>query len=898
MDDDSHHAADAWMWVGKLSPPQLQLNSVERDLLLQRLDRHHHVTLDLIVSPPGFGKTTLLAQWRTQLLHHQQPVAWISLDETDHDHNRFMALVVMALEDAGVELGPLAKLAREMALDRILERTLAGILQGLAKGGRRITLMLDDYHRASSPAVDRFVLTLLERGSAWLRLVVATRQRPTWPLGTMKARGVLHEVHAGDLILSLKEATSVLGDGVDEAEASVVHSRTEGWAVAIQLARLWFAEGSGSSHGLPAFSGQINEVADYLTEQVIANLPDDCQDFLVETSLLERFNASLADAARGRSDSDSLLPRVAALEALLVPLDAERSWFRYHLMLADFLRPRLSAERAREIHRAAACWLADHQDWSSAVAHAIQADDVDLAANLLHRAGGWKLVVNRGIPYTQALLHHFDDLSKRTHPELLMIQAYLHSKLGDRSLALEYLRLGQIIVHSSAPHLAQDLVVIEALVHIYFDQLDYCAQWPASEEATNERLPNDPLGQATVLCVGAVAAIALGRPDDAMTAVRAAHTRMRLVQSRLGENYCLLHESQVLAITGQLAVSRAKTDEALALAEANFGTDSALKALVNPFKAQHLYWEGRWAEVQRVVDEGADTLREVDGWLDVFAISTDVSWRVALRKENLNKALSIIEGAAQLARERSLTRLQRLAHCWRIDLMAQSGLIAQAQNEIRAAALDIELAAVGPTPVGMDWRFLEAATMALSRMHLLCGAAHLARPLLARATSLMKPLGLHLPIWRLRLMEALAERRIDESSFSAQQARTVLEPIFENRLSGLLLEIGPPVLGLLQLLEGNVPPLAGAAAGHIRSWQSPKSQTIFSPKENEVLTLLAEGQSNKMIARALGCSENTVKFHIKNVFTKLGVERRSAAITKALQEGLVHVPTRASSAEG
>lgn len=188
--------------------------------------------------------------------------------------------------------------------------------------------MLDDYHRAASPAVDEIFMTLLERGGIWLQFVVASRTRPRWSVASLKARGLLHEVDASDLVLSLSEASHILGASLDRSALAIVHSRTEGWAVAVQLARLWFQRGSGTSHDLQAFSGRVSEVGEYLAEQVVENLPEDCREFLLETSLLERFNAELADVVRGRNDSAALLARLAHFDALLVPLDAGRSWFR------------------------------------------------------------------------------------------------------------------------------------------------------------------------------------------------------------------------------------------------------------------------------------------------------------------------------------------------------------------------------------------------------------------------------------------------------------------------------------------------------------------------------------------------------------------------------------------
>jgi LuxR family maltose regulon positive regulatory protein len=898
MIDPPAASDSAWMWVGKLAPPQMQTEAIAaRSALLARLKQHRHLALALVISPPGFGKTTLLSQWRAELQGDpaEAPVAWLSLDEADSDVNRFLAYLMLALEGAGVDLGALSQRAHSQSMDDSPERTLAGLLQAMRQGGRRVTLMLDDYHRAAGSPIDDIVLTLLERGSEWLRLVIACRSRPRWPLATLKARGLLHEIEGSHLALSLSEASQVMGPGFDKSALAIVHSRTEGWAVALQLARLWFERGSGSSYGLQAFSGRVTEVTEYLAEQVIDDLPDECREFLVETSLLERFNAELADVVRGRTDSAAILARLRAFDALLVPLDASRTWFRYHRMLADFLRVRLDVVRADQIHRAAAAWLARQADWVLAVDHALKASDTGLAVSLVQQAGGWELVLRKGIQYTRSLLNRFDDLSRRTVPELLLMQSYLHAKLGDEPLAMELLRLAEVGLTDS-PALRRDFKVTEALVHVYFDQLERITNLPTSADAANQLSPADPIGQATLLCAGAVSSLAWGRMDDAIQAARAAQTRMRVVASPLGENYCLIHVAQALAVQGNMAESRQKIDEALALADANFGTDSSLKALVGCFKAQHLYWQGQWVEAGPLVRAGQDTLEHLDGWLDIFAATAEVTWRVALRQEGLHQALAILDSTAHLARRRSLSRLARLVHAWRVDVLAQCGLIAQAKQGAMAASLESQLSALDATTADgrVDWRFLEAGSLALARISVGDGAAAPAMTRLERAAGKLRISGLLLPAWRLELLASIVKRRAHGKDLASAEIQETLAPFLRHGLTGLLLEAGPAVLPILQQMEGALPPAMVAVLTPLRGWQThpPRHRAQFSAKESEVLTLLVSGQPNKTIARALDVSENTVKFHLKQIFQKLAVDNRSAAIAAALQQGFMPPPTR------
>jgi len=880
------------MWFGKLAPPHTQLEFVQREALLDELQAHAARPLTLLVSAPGFGKTTLLAQWRARLLQAPcgERVGWLSLDEADAEVNRFLTYLLLALDEAGVDIGGLSQLARTQTLDERPQRTVAALLQALARQDRHVTLVLDDYHRAASAAVDEVVLALLEHGGHWLRLLVSSRTRPSWPLAALRVRGLVHEVDAASLLLSMSETAQIFGPTLDGSALATLHAKTEGWAVALQLARLWLARGSGSAFGLPSFSGRVSEIAEYLAEQILDNLPPDCRDFLLDTSLLERFNADLADVARGRNDSADILRKLAQFEALLVPLDANRSWFRYHLLLADFLRARLPAARACEVHRAAAGWLARHDDLVQAVAHALAASDEDLAVRLVVEAGGWELVLRKGIRYTENLLGQFDDLARRGRPELTLMHAYLQAKLGNEALAMELLRLAQVAVQGNAG-LQRDYDVIEAMVHVYFDRFERYDSWPVSAAAAQQRLADDPLAQAMQLCAGAVGSLAWGRMEDVVGAAQAARVQMQLVASPLGENYCLMHEALALAMTGHPARSRQLVDEALLLAEANFGTDSSLKGIVGCFKAQHLYWQGEWKQTRPWIQDGRETLDQTDGWLDVFASHAEVAWRTALRLDGLEASLAVLEHAAQTGRERHLERLVRLVQAWRVDLLAQCGFAAQAMKEARAAGLDAD--AAPPSIPGLDWRRHEAATLALARVSLATGASAAALGRLEAGASLFLGAGLLLPAWRFRLLGLVARRKAQDGSVDAALVQSALAPVAAFGLAGLLLEAGPAILPFLQG-AGDQPgaqpgPGFGSVVSQLRGWQAhpvrPRAQ--FSAKEMQVLVLLGSGQSNKAIARNLDVSENTIKFHLKQIFQKLGVDNRAAAISQAMQQGLL-----------
>ncbi|WP_455825166.1 LuxR C-terminal-related transcriptional regulator [Pseudomonas graminis] len=797
-------------------------------------------------------------------------VAWLSLDEADAEPNRFLAYLILALDHAGLDLGHLTGLAESQSLDTQPQYTINALLRALAQENRRVSLFLDDYHTAANDQLDHIVQDLLEQAAPWLRWVVASRTRPGWPLATWKAKGWVHEMSARELSLTEAETGSILGSGIAATELQYLHDTTEGWAVAVQLARLWRASGDGSLYGLNAFSGCASDIAEYLTEQVFERLPKTCQTFLLETALLERFNAAFADAVRARSDSAQLLLQLKHLDALLVPLDAGRQWFRYHRLLRAFLSQRIDVQDAQRIHRAAALWLAQEKDWVKAVEHALQARDITLAVGLVVRAGGWELVLRHGIRYTQSLLRQFDEQTRRSDPDLLMLQAYLQAKLGDHALTTQLLQLARGTIHGD-PRLIRDLHVIQTVANVYVDHFE-----PHNLTACSPH-SGEVLIQATLECADALGAMSRGELACALHSIRSAHIKMRLVHSPRGENYCRIHEAQALALAGHIDVSHQLVDEALSIADTQFGRESSLRALVGCLKSQHGYWQGSWAEATAWLRDGWASLEHVDGWVDIIAATADVTWRMALRDQGQQPALRELERVARLATARNWPRLNRLVNAWRVDLRVQCGALVQARDE--AALTDLE----GVADHHADWRNHEAATLALARLQLASGASNAALTRLQRAGKVLQDKGLWLPAKRLELL-ALAAYGKD---------RHTLEPadliaVFQHAPPGLLLEAGPC---LLPALEACPETFAGQAAvlTRLRGWRAHpvRPREPFSAKETQILTLLASGQPNKGIAQALDISENTVKFHLKHVYTKLAVDNRTAAIGAALRLGVI-----------
>jgi LuxR family maltose regulon positive regulatory protein len=337
--------------------------------------------LILVSAPAGFGKTTLL----TQALAAAPSLAWVSVDERDDDPVRFWTYVLTALHAAAPEVGEAA-----LGLLPSVDAALAAVLNDLRARPDPLTLVIDDYHLVESRDVHDAMTFLVEHLPSNVRLVVATRADPPLPLSRLRARGELVEVRAADLRFTDGEAADYLagtmGLALADAEVAALAERTEGWAAALQLAGLSLQGRADPGAAVARFAGDDRFVVDYLVDEVLARLPADVHDFLLRTSVLTRFTGALCDAVTGQSGGAARLVALERANLFLVPLDDQRRWYRYHHLFAEVLRAHLDGQQAAPLHRRACAWLHANGDTVEAIRHALAGDDPHRAADLMELA--------------------------------------------------------------------------------------------------------------------------------------------------------------------------------------------------------------------------------------------------------------------------------------------------------------------------------------------------------------------------------------------------------------------------------------------------------------------------------------------------------------------------------
>ena len=376
----------------KLHVPRWRRSLVARPRLSERLSRGAESALTLVSAPAGFGKTTLLAEWLAVAAADGRSVAWLSLDQRDNDPALFWTYLVAAL-NTGAPAGGAGALARLQPPRPPNEACLVALLNDLDAISDDVVLVLDDYHVIDARDVQDGMAFLLEHLPPQIHLVIASRADPPLPLARLRGCGELAEIRAADLRFAPGEAAEylneVMGLVLTAADVAALEARTEGWIAALQLAALSMQGREDITAFIDGFAGDDRYIVDFLAEEVLQRQPEHVQRFLLQTSILDRLSGPLCDAVTGQDGGKAKLAALERGNLFLVPLDDRRQWYRYHQLFADVLHARLRDEQPDDVpdlHRRASGWHEKNGEPSEAIRHALAAGDFGRAADLIELA--------------------------------------------------------------------------------------------------------------------------------------------------------------------------------------------------------------------------------------------------------------------------------------------------------------------------------------------------------------------------------------------------------------------------------------------------------------------------------------------------------------------------------
>jgi LuxR family transcriptional regulator, maltose regulon positive regulatory protein len=375
----------------KTVPPSANRLRIERGRLLDLLQQSADRRLIVLKAPAGYGKTTLAVDWCDHLRRAGAIVAWLSVDEDDNEPSAFAYHITRTLHRAAPELG-------QSAIDLLAETKLiaprnvvSAAINAVAESDDEIYLFLDDYHAIADSRPHELSAFLLRYAPSNFHLVVMSRTEPQLPVSRLRLADDVVELDAASLRFTVDETRQFLSvelaPRLDPADISKLHEATEGWPAALQLARITVRNSADPAATVRSFSGASRKISAYI-EDTLATQADEIVQFLLQTAILDRLHGSLCQAVTGLARSTELLKALDHEQLLLVTLDEQSGWYRYHHLMSDFLLDRLHtrmADQIPELHRRAYGWYASHDMWTHAVQHAIAAKDFDKALGFVEQ---------------------------------------------------------------------------------------------------------------------------------------------------------------------------------------------------------------------------------------------------------------------------------------------------------------------------------------------------------------------------------------------------------------------------------------------------------------------------------------------------------------------------------
>jgi LuxR family maltose regulon positive regulatory protein len=913
----------------KLRLPFTRTGLVARPRLQEKFAQGLHGPLTLITAPAGFGKTILAASCVSR---YGMPVAWLSLDKDDNQVERFLKYLVAAMQETFPTIGGEAAQLLAGSQQAPTGRILTGLINGLTDASKDIVLVLDDYQFISNQAVHEAVVFLLEHCPQTLHLVIVTRSDPPLPLARLRSRGQMVELRAADLRFSEMEAAQFLNEimdlHLDARSVAVLEERTEGWITGLQMAsialqsQLSTRDSKDVERFIEGFSGTNRYILDYLLEEVLAGQSPEMQCFLLCTSILEHLTAPLCETilqvqqregwiidklsttfqSSRLLDCQSILEHLERSNLFLAPLDDERQWYRYHHLFADLLRARLGQiypGLAPRLHGRAAAWYEQHGFILDAIQHASMAPDDEKVERLIE--GHYMDMVNRGeMAWVRFWMGKLSKEAIHRRPWLCLYEALSRSWFGELEEANILLDEAEKRIRSdvSAPDYQSMLGY-----HAYVKSRVTAMQGDTRRAielclAARQNIPPDRLGLQNDVSITlgfeyflsgdfenaeeelkeTIRSGAPGRAINNPVAAYALLARMKIYQGRLHEADDLFHrakklieetEGQYLGVTGLIEVETA----ALSCERNDLG-----EAL---------------AHIKRSLD-----FLPSWGKADDLCLAYIILWRIQRALGNPAEATGVIETAVQLVRTGGIFSEARKAV---ETTQVKTWLVQGDWSPVERWAMGIEKRLNSPDPILYEE---ELTQMTLARVWIAQKKFDEAMRLLSRLEESARAGGRQGRLIEIIVLKALALRAVSNIVSAKSALAESLGLAEAEGYARIFLDEGQPMHRLIAEW------LAQASAGVMRDYAirllsqvsnepqpglatQGKVSTVdglaepLSPRELEVLQLIALGQTNREIARQLIVSPGTIKAHTASIYRKLEAANRTEAAARARQLGII-----------
>jgi LuxR family maltose regulon positive regulatory protein len=868
---------------------------LDREDLLQMLDRAVTKRVTVISAPPGSGKTSLLRAWADRSTNAGR-VAFVSVERDQQNAQTFWCAVLDAIRSPARPIDHETQPAASGGLDgdQVVDR----VLSEVAEQVEPVVLIIDDLHELRSADALPQLEHLLASLPSSARAVLSSRRDPPIRLHQLRLADEIAEIRAGDLRFTERETRELLATseiGLSDAGVAALCQSTEGWAAGLRLAVISLSGHPDPERFVAEFSGTDRAIGEYLMAEMLERQSSEVQGMLLRTSLVDRVNGELADLLAGRSDSERMLLELEEANAFVVSLDARRTWFRYHQLLADFLRLELRRTLADEIpdlHRRAAGWFADHGEVVEAVRHMLAAGDWPDAARLV-ADHSFRWVLDGAAGTIGAVLQAFPEGASADHPDLALAHAAAELNRGRLEEAAAQLALAESNVESAPPARRRRLAVAIASLRLalargsgqFTEVIEQVSLLDASiaDESNDQIAMGSELRAVALLNLGIVETWS-GRLTDAERHLSEGAALAQTIGRPYLEVACRAHQGFPSKLVS-VATARERGQQAVALAERHgladrpilapaFGAVGGMAIWMGEFDEGDRWLRRAWEVAEAHIDPAAAVLLHVAtgmlqagrgrhrSALEEFAAAAQAqslltgAHALGPRVTGWLAATQARLGMPDEARA-TLTGFSAepgqigAIYDWQMSAMYNARAVICMTERDPAAALDALRGVLDITP-----RVVPPFTLVES--HLLAGIAHLDMGDRTAAAAAAEA--------------ALAAAEPDRLMFpfAMTEAAELIDalPRHETAHGALLADIA-------DLLRGTSAPSTDR--------QRRSQVEELSPRELRVMRYLPTNLTRPEIAGELYVSINTVNTHIRNIYSKLGARDRSSAVQRARQ---------------
>lgn len=886
----------------KLNPPANSARVISRPQLNKLVEQPPECPVTYICAPAGYGKSTLMSQWHKNLSAQPGITCWLSLEPDEANETALLSYLINSLSRANAisAVNARSQLAnwsknRETAV-------IAALMNEIAEQPDPIVLFLDDYHTVDRPAIAKIMEIIINQLPDNLSLIIASRKRPLFAIGALKVQNRLKEINESHLRFSEADVAQFVNQQLETAltpeQITQITEQTEGWPAAVQLVTLALLANSNYQEILNKISGNLLDIADYLAKDVFGKLAPELQQFLLHTAVLNRLHPELCDAINPGRNNLSLIEQCLQQNLFIIPLDRTQGWYRYHYLFREFLLNQLAIRQPKklpELHRQASRWLAENGLIDDAVSHAVDGQDYPFLTELVEQHA--RKFLTRGhmsqvLDWTNRIPANLS--TDRPAIPMLKCWALFHMRRPGEAMAAlrEAERQIEVMDQRGEPvtELREELNVLHSGSAVASDDVELAktyAQQPLSEEI-------DPFIHGAQQNILGYCHYAEGEYQLAREALARAHTHHNKCNSTYGIVYAYCFSALVEMATGDLSRAEELFGAAEKTAELEESWRSYISAEPSLYRGCILYEWNRLSEARELLEQNLPYVEECSQ-ASAPVLGHIVTARLCWRENDRSEAYRHLERAQSICQAANLKYQSLLVANEQIRLLIDEGQIYRAMAS--ASLLGIQPHSEESEQIPAQWdRDACWKLLIKTRLLLALGEHKEALQLLERLLPLAENTQMRRPQIVLMIMKAQAELVLEHKDQAFTTIGKAIELARQGPYLSLFIEEAPFLPQLLG--KDNQNQLSDEAQGFLGLLsrpntaaepgpkQAPESEKLSS-REEEILLLIAQGKTNHQIAEQLFIAENTVKWHLKNIFDKLEVRNRTSAVFVGKEMGII-----------